>query len=422
MVHVKKGKVIAGKAKTMDRVILHCDCNSFFASVESAINPEYKKVPLAVCGEVENRHGIVLAKNDLAKAFGVKTTETVYSARKKCPKLVVVQPHYELYAEYSRRANEIYSRYTDMIEPFGIDESWLDVTASEKIFGNGYEIAKKISSDIKRELGITVSIGVSFNKVFAKLGSDYKKPDAITVIDRSNYKDIVYKLPASDMLFVGKKTAEMLWRMGIRTIGDLANVDLDLLVSHFGKAGKMLYDYSRGLDDSPVSSHDDKNAKSISASFTFKRDLLSFEECRVGLEYLCEEIASKLRDRGLLSRTVQIAVKDEKLNVSQKQMACETPTDISDEISKTALQLLYGFWSEGRPVRMLSVTATSLIKSDVCSSQITLFDDGSADREKCKKREKTIDEIRQKYGRESIIKGAMLNSDIGIYKAPEKKN
>ena len=186
-----------------DRVILHCDCNSFFASVETVLHPEYKDVPMAVCGSVEDRRGIVLAKNELAKKYNIQTAETVFSAKKKCPDLVIAKPHHKLYAEYSKRVNDIYKRYTDMVEPFGIDESWLDVTGSQKIFGDGLTIAEKISWDIKTEIGITVSIGVSFNKVFAKLGSDYKKPDAITVINRENFKRIVYPLPVSDLLFVG---------------------------------------------------------------------------------------------------------------------------------------------------------------------------------------------------------------------------
>jgi len=190
-----------------ERVILHCDCNSFFASVETALNPAYSGVPMAVCGSEEDRHGIVLAKNELAKKYGIVTAETVYSARKKCPSLVIAPPHYKAYSEYSKRVNEIYARYTDMIEPFGIDESWLDVTASKKLFGSGEEIAERIRKEVKEEIGITVSIGVSFNKVFAKLGSDYKKPDAITVISKENFRQIVFPLPASDLLFVGKKTA-----------------------------------------------------------------------------------------------------------------------------------------------------------------------------------------------------------------------
>ena len=178
----------------MSRVILHCDCNNFFASVETILNPSYKNVPLAVCGSEAARHGIVLAKNEIAKKCGIVTAETVYSARKKCPNLVIAEPHYDEYTKFSRRVNEIYARYTDIIEPFGIDESWLDVTASQRLFGGGEEIANKIRCDIKREIGITVSVGVSFNKVFAKLGSDYKKPDAVTVIGEKNFKDIIFSL------------------------------------------------------------------------------------------------------------------------------------------------------------------------------------------------------------------------------------
>ena len=193
-----------------ERVILHCDCNSFFASVETVFHSEYRDVPMAVCGSTEERHGIVLAKNELAKKYGVKTAETVYSAKKKCPSLVIAPPHHELYSEFSERVNAIYAKYTDMIEPFGIDESWLDVTASRKLFGTGEEIAEMIRKDVKETIGITVSIGVSFNKVFAKLGSDYKKPDAITVISESNFKNIVYPLPVGDLLFIGKKTEQVL--------------------------------------------------------------------------------------------------------------------------------------------------------------------------------------------------------------------
>ena len=236
----------------MGRVILHCDCNSFFASVEEALNPALKSVPMAVCGDASARHGIVLAKNELAKKYKIQTAETVFSAKKKCPNLVTVVPHHTLYHEYSVRVNEIYKRYTDMVEPFGIDESWLDVTASGKFFGSGEEIAEKIRTDVKREIGITVSVGVSFNKVFAKLGSDYKKPDAITVINEENFKNIVYPLSVGAMLFVGRRTEEALLRMGIKTIGELAEASPAILAARFGKAGEQLSKYARGLDDSPV--------------------------------------------------------------------------------------------------------------------------------------------------------------------------
>ena len=403
-----------------DRVILHCDCNSFFASVETVLNPAYRDVPMAVCGSREDRHGIVLAKNEHAKKYGIKTAETVYSALKKCPNLVIAEPHHSAYAEFSRRANEIYARYTDMIEPFGIDESWLDVTASRKLFGSGEEIAKKISEDIKKELSITVSIGVSFNKVFAKLGSDYKKPDAITVIGREDVERIVYPLPAADLLFVGKRTAEELSRVGIKTIGDLARADAEFLKYKFGKMGDMLYRYSRGLDDSPVSAEREES-KSISSGFTFKHDLVGYSDMKIAIEYLSEDIGTKLRKKGLKCRTVQLTVKDEYLNVIQRQRPQDPPSDISREIAECAYRLLVSEWSAERPVRMLTVCATSLVSASECHDQISIFDTGRDEkRSKRKEAENTVDKLRQKFGNSIITKGAIIDTDFGIYTAPSK--
>lgn len=398
-----------------ERVILHCDCNSFFASVETVLNPEYRNVPMAVSGNVENRHGIILAKNELAKKYGIITAETVFSAKKKCPNLVLASPHYEKYLEFSRKANEIYARYTDMIEPFGIDESWLDVTAS-KLFGSGLEIAEKIRQDIKNELGITVSIGVSFNKVFAKLGSDYKKPDAITEISRENFSKIVYPLPVSDLLFVGRKTADALKHLGIRTIGELAAANKDLLVMRFGKAGELLSKYSRGEDDSPVEAQDKNDAKSIGNGYTFKHDLVGRDDCKTGINYLAEEIGTKLRIRGLKCATVQLSIKDEYLRTIQRNAPQNPPTDISSEIAETAFKILCKEWSEDKPIRMITVTATNLLRSDTFAEQINMFgDENDKKRKKNGKREIAVDEIRQKFGTDSIIRAAVIDSDIGIY-------
>ncbi|MBQ9070423.1 MAG: DNA polymerase IV [Clostridia bacterium] len=398
-----------------ERVILHCDCNSFFASVETVLNPEYRNVPMAVSGNVENRHGIILAKNELAKKYGIITAETVFSAKKKCPNLVLASPHYEKYLEFSRKANEIYARYTDMIEPFGIDESWLDVTAS-KLFGSGLEIAEKIRQDIKNELGITVSIGVSFNKVFAKLGSDYKKPDAITEISRENFSKIVYPLPVSDLLFVGRKTADALKHLGIRTIGELAAANKDLLVMRFGKAGEILSKYSRGEDDSPVEAQDKNDAKSIGNGYTFKHDLVGRDDCKTGINYLAEEIGTKLRIRGLKCATVQLSIKDEYLRTIQRNAPQNPPTDISSEIAETAFKILCKEWSEDKPIRMITVTATNLLRSDTFAEQINMFgDENDKKRKKNGKREIAVDEIRQKFGTDSIIRAAVIDSDIGIY-------
>ena len=404
-----------------DRVILHCDGNSFFASVEAALNPEYKDVPMAVCGSTENRHGIVLAKNELAKKYGIKTAETVYSAKKKCPGLVTVPPHHDKYLEFSRRVNEIYAKYTDIIEPFGIDESWLDVTASQKLFGSGEQIAELIRRDVKENVGITVSIGVSFNKVFAKLGSDYKKPDAITVIDRANYRDIVFPLPVGDLLFIGKKTEIALATMGIRTIGDLADASPNLLRMRLGKIGDMISRYARGEDDSPVTS-EREDAKSIGNGFTFSHDLVSKEECRVGIEFLSEEIGRRLRNTGMKCSTVQLSIKDDYLRTIQRQRAINPPTDIAREIAARAYEILLDEWSDGKPVRMLTVTATNLIHSELACEQIDIF--ASVDntvRDKNKKIEETVDKIRQKHGWSSVLSGSVIDSGIGIYDYQDSK-
>lgn len=397
-----------------NRVILHCDCNSFFASVETVFHPEYAKFPMAVCGSSENRHGIVLAKNELAKKYGIKTAETVYSARKKCPSLVIAPPHHELYYEYSKKVNAIYAKYTDMIEPFGIDESWLDVTASQRVFGTGTDIAEKIRKEVKETLGITISVGVSFNKVFAKLGSDYKKPDAITVISKENFKDIVYPLPVGDMLFIGKRTEEELASMGIKTIGELAATSPDMLRMRFGKMGEMIYRYARGEDDSPVTA-DDEDVKSVGNGFTFKHDLVAKEECRVGIEFLSEEIGRRLRAKGMKCATVQLTIKDEYLRSIQRQRPHNPPTDIGREIASLAYEILMAEWSEGKPIRTLTVTACNLVRSDMSFEQINMFstqDDGP--RKKSKKREETLDKIRQKFGKASIKTGSFMDTDIGI--------
>lgn len=407
----------------MDRVILHCDCNSFFASVETALHPEYRNLPMAVCGSTEERRGIVLAKNELAKRYNVETAETVFSARRKCPNLVIAEPHYDEYAKYSRLVNEIYARYTEQIEPFGIDESWLDVTASRRLFGSGPEIAERIRAEVREELGITVSIGVSFNKVFAKLGSDYKKPDAVTVISRENFREIVYPLPVGDLLFVGRKTAEALRSLGIRTIGELAAASESLMSARFGRMGAMLLEYARGLDTSPVAPPTDNRQKSVSNGFTFRHDLVTPEEIRIGVDYLCEEIGVRLRSMDMKCSTVSVTIKDEHLNFIQRQRPVQSPTDISSEIADVAYAIIKDSWAAGRPIRMISVSAANLTIGNSISEQIGFFEDSKKDkREKAKKREIAIDNIKQKHGKSSITKASFMDSDIGISKKSKSGN
>ena len=399
-----------------DRVILHCDCNSFFASVETALNPKYKDVPMAVCGSPEDRHGIVLAKNELAKAYGIKTADTVYSARRMCPGLLVVKPHYSEYVNFSARVNAIYARYTDIIEPFGIDESWLDVTASSRLFGSGREIAEKIRRAVFEEIGITVSVGVSFNKVFAKLGSDYKKPDATTVIDRSNFKSIVYPLPVSDMLFVGSRTAEALAGFGVKTIGDLANIPVEILIDKFGKYGEMLLRYARGEDNDPVSVPCE-DTKSVGNGYTFKHDLVHIDEIRSGVNFLSEEIGRRLREMGCVCSTVSVTLKDALLSVVQRQRPMDKPSDLTHEIADCAMSIIRDFGYDRCPIRSITVTAQGLQRADRVSDQMDMFIAKTApelERNRTRKGEEAIDAIRKRFGSGSIVRGSSIENDIGI--------
>ncbi|MBQ8351866.1 MAG: DNA polymerase IV [Clostridia bacterium] len=404
-----------------DRVILHCDCNSFFASVETVLNPSYAGVPMAVCGSEEERHGIVLAKNELAKRYGIETAETVWSARQKCPDLVIAPPHHDAYVEFSHRINRIYDRYTDLVEPFSIDESWLDVTGSANLFGDGPTIAEKIRNDVKREIGVTISIGVSFNKMFAKIGSDYQKPDAVTIISRDNFKQIVYPLPVRAMMYVGPRTAAALENCNIRTIGALAAASPTFLVGRFGKAGEALHAYANGMDDSPVHSREERSApKSVGNGMTFHHDLVSAEEIRAGLGFLSEEVAARLRAAGLRATTIALAVKDTLLQTISRQMPLPAPTNLGRELADAAMVLTRKAWNIGRPIRALTVTAMNLIPLDEGGEQIGFFDEEKdRRREKTTRIEDTMDKIRARYGKAAISSGATISSDFGI--SPHKK-
>ena len=394
-----------------DRVILHCDCNGFFASVECALNPELKNVPMAVGGNVEARHGIILAKNELAKKYNIQTAETIFSAKKKCPDLVIVPPRHDLYEEYSQRVNSIYFEYTDQVEKFGIDESWLDVTGSRKLFGSGEDIAATLRKRVREEIGITISVGVSFNKVFAKLGSDYQKPDATTVISRKNYKDIVYPLPVGDLLFVGKRTREALSKLHIQTIGDLAQSDENMIKKLLGKPGEMICRYARGEDDSPVDPHANDEVKSVGNGMTFKRDLCGEKDILCGISHLSESIAVRMRRKGVKCTVVQVTIKDPDLHSIQRQEKLDSPTNLAKDITNKAMEIIRRSWNMKNPIRMLTVTGGGIIPENG-AEQISFFDE-----EKNPKREnleKTIDAIRNKYGKDSVKNANVINNDLGI--------
>lgn len=394
-----------------DRVILHCDCNGFFASVECALNPDLKNVPMAVGGSVEARHGIILAKNELAKKYNIQTAETIFSAKKKCPDLVIVPPHHDLYEEYSHRVNEIYLQYTDLVEKFGIDESWLDVTGSQRLFGSGEEIASTLRKRIREEIGITISVGVSFNKVFAKLGSDYKKPDATTVISRENYKDIVYPLPVGDLLFVGKRTREALSKLYIETIGDLAHSNENDIIKLLGKQGETIYRYARGEDNSPVDPHANDEVKSVGNGMTFKRDLYGEKDILCGISHLSESIAVRMRKKGVKCTVVQVTIKDPDLHSIQRQEKLASPTNLAKDITDKAMEIIRRSWNMKNPIRMLTVTGGGIVPENG-AEQISFFDETK--NPKRESLEKTIDAIRDKYGKDAVQNAHIMGNDLGI--------
>ena len=388
------------------RTILHSDLNNFYASVEVMKNPDYRDVPLVVTGSVEDRHGIVLAKNQLAKNLGVKTGEVLWEARRKCGEnLVRVTADFPSYNRVSKAVKEIYGRFTNHIESFGIDECWLDVTDSVKNFGAGEEIAEKIRKTVKEEIGVTVSIGVSFNKIFAKLGSDMKKPDAVTVINKDNYKETVWKLPAKDLLYVGRATEKKLKSIGINTIGDIANTDVKILTSLLGAWGKTLHIYANGDDNTPVA--DVRSvAKSIGNSLTDYKDLTNFEEVKTLILLLAESVAARLRASGLgKAGTVKLSVTDNQLCYYQKQMKIPVPTSSSVEIANYCYDMFKVIYKWENPVRGAGVSVSGFTQG---SMQLSLLED----RDKCVKRDKldaTVDEIRKKYGNNSVQRARILS-------------
>lgn len=391
-----------------DRVIFHCDLNCFFASVELLDKPALREVPVAVCGDPASRHGIILAKNEPAKRRGVQTAETVWQARQKCPSLILLPPHHGLYAQYSRRINTIYGQYTDLVEPFGIDESWLDVTGSLHLFGgDARQLADDIRARLRQEVGLTISVGVSFNKVFAKLGSDYKKPDATTVISRENWRDIVWPLPVGDLLFVGRAAQRTLGQYGVETIGQLAACKPEMLEQLMGKMGVQLYRYANGLDDAPVRpQHQREPVKSVGNSTTFPENLTRWEEIRSGLQLLSDSVAGRLRKEGLYCGGVAVAVKDAQFRTVSRQMRLGAPTHLMRDIFEAAQELTRRIWKAPTPVRLLSVTALYITDSADSYQQLDLLAGDAPLRDQRQEQlESAMDAIRGKYGRDAITFG-----------------
>ncbi len=384
-----------------ERAVLHSDANAFYASVECVLDPSLKGKPVAVCGATEARHGIVLAKSEEAKRAGIKTGMTNGEARRLCPGLIAVPPHHEIYAQFSARLREIYDRYTDRVEPYGLDECWLDVTNGQK---TPRAIAEEIRASVKEELGITVSVGISFNKVFAKLGSDMKKPDAVTEIPRERFREMLCGLSCSALLYCGKATAERLARMGIRTIGELAAFPPALIARTLGKNGQTLQAYARGEDDSPVARSGERaQAKSIGHGVTCVADLTDPTETELVFVALADEIGGRLRALSLRAAGIQVSVRDEALCTESWQKRLALPTQCALTLAREGQALLLERYRWRRNIRSLTLSAIRLERENE-AEQLSLF--GAND--KRRKAEEAVDGIRRRFGADAVRPALLL--------------
>ncbi len=392
----------------MEKVILHCDLNNFYASVEQKNHPEYNGMPLAVSGNPENRHGIVLAKNYLAKEAGVQTGEAIWISRKKCPNIIFVPPHFKEYVHYSDLVRSIYTKYTDKVESFGLDECWLDVTGSLKFFNmSGRELADKIREDVKARTGLTISVGVSFTKVLAKLGSDLKKPDATSVLTRSNYMDIIGDMSPSEMIMIGRRTAEKLKKLNIHTIRQLANASRQMLRNHFGVIGDHMVDYASGIEREEVKHYYDVHIpKSVSNGTTTPRDITNLADAKTVIYALAELVATRLRKFGLIANGVSIAIRyAETLDGISRNKALEFPTSNASVLAETAVKMLLDMHSFSTPLRAITIGAIRL--EDKNNKQFCFLDDERED-----KLEDSVDKIRGKYGYNAITRGVVLGNKL----------
>lgn len=388
----------------MEKEILHVDCNKFYASVECYLHPELRDKPVAVGGNEKSRHGIILTKNEIASRYGLVVGEPLWKARQKCPDLIIVPPNFPLYMEFSKRVRNILEDYTDLIEPFGLDESWLDVTGDWH--KTGFEIAQEIRNRVKNEIGITVSVGLSFNKIFAKLGSDYKKPDAVTVITRENYRDIVWPLPCSDLLMIGRATTKKLNAYGIYTIGDVANADDRFMKNLLGKNGQMLQRFARGQDTSPVRHMDlSRDIKSIGNSTTTPRDLINDEDVKIVFTVLADSVARRMREHGLKGVTLTISVRSSELVTLTRQCKLTSPTNVSHEFVKNAMELFRANYSWEKPIRSLGLSVTDFDYDSAVQYDLS----GSAEkREKLERLETAVDKLKNRYGNYCVQKATAL--------------
>lgn len=391
----------------MARVILHSDANSFYASVECLHRPDVRNGPLSVCGDPEMRHGIVLASNQQAKKQGVKTGMAVWQAKQKCPGLVVVPPDYALYKHFSHMLREIYECYSDRVESFGLDECWLDLSNPDFSIADGEQKAHEIRQRVKNELGITVSVGVSNNKIFAKLGSDMKKPDAVTVIPPDSFQELIWHLPASDLLYIGPKTTKKLRSCNILTIGDLANAPSDVLKSKLGKNGLMLQGYANGWDRSPVKPTTLEEAiGSIGNSITPPHDIKTLDDARCIYYLLAESVGARLRESNLESKCISISIRTANLISYSCQRTLRMPTNLTSEIASIACQLFSERYVYHLPLRSVGLNC-SVLSMEGAPVQLDLYGN-QLQRDRIHQLDCALDSIKRRYGNQVIVRGIVL--------------
>ena len=383
----------------MNKVILHCDLNCFFASVEMLYHPEYRNVPMAIAGDPENRHGIILAKNVIAKKMGVKTAETINEAKQKCPNLIIRTPDYDLYSHFSNEVRKLYYEYTDRVEPFGMDECWLDISQSIKYFGSVDNIVEQILRRVKIEIGLTLSIGVANNKIYAKLGSDLASEDSYYIVDSL---DKIHNLPADNLLSIGYHTYETLKSYGIYTIGDVANAPISYLKQILGKNGETLHYFANGYDLSEVSLYNSNYEiiKSIGNSMTSIRDLYDMDDLKLILTILCDSVSSRLREQGMYYKTIHLYVRNKKLESRSCQITLRENSDLGKDIFDTAIQLFENNFDFSIPYRSVGV-AVSHLSFHKEFSQLTIFDNPIYPI-KQRKQELALQDIRRRFGYHSI--------------------
>jgi len=386
--------------------ILHVDMNAFYASCHQAKDPSLKGKPVIVAGDPKKRNGIVLTASYEARAYGVKTAMPNFQAKKLCPHAVFLKPDYFLYVEMSERVMDILRRFTPDVEVFSVDEAWLDVSGCERLFGDSVEIAGKIQRTIKEELDLPCSIGISCNKILAKMASDLKKPAGITVLHPEEVPGVIWPLPVEELYGVGRKMAQKLYSMGIKTIGDLAGIPVEFLESSFGVIGRQLHLWANGIDDSPVNPEFSKGEKSIGHSITLPKDINTFEEAKAVLLSLSEQVGRRVRRKKIVGRVVTLTLRDDSF-LTRTRSATIPYTNTTEDIYRTAKKLLENNWDGKTPLRLLGVSLSGLTRD---FEQISIF----SGEEKIKRLNKIVDEIKDKYGEGAICRAGQKAEVIGI--------